>query len=80
MTNDLERLRAEAAEHGAQLAAAGWPGVPELAAKWGVSRPSVRKIPREHLPYLEFGDTKMRRYDPADVARYEQTAKHGHAA
>ncbi|HEY4306546.1 MAG TPA: hypothetical protein VGM82_18870 [Gemmatimonadaceae bacterium] len=42
-----------------------------------MSRGSVRKIARDKLPYLEFGGTNTRRYDPADVERYEQTAKHG---
>lgn len=67
-------------EHERQLQAQGWPGVPELAAKWGVSRATVRKIARERLPYLEFGGTHIRRYDPADIVAFEEREKAGVAA
>lgn len=67
-------------EHQAQIVARSWPGVPDLAARWGVSRATVRKIPRDRLPYLDFGGTHIRRYDPADVASYEEREKQGAAA
>lgn len=67
-------------EHERQLQAPGWPGVKDLADRWGVSRRNVRKIPREKLPYLSFGDSDIRKYDPADVAAFEEREKRGAAA
>jgi hypothetical protein len=43
--------------------------------RWGVGRATVLRIPREQLPYLEFGSSKMRRYAPDDVARFEAEQK-----
>lgn len=67
-------------EHERQLQARGWPGVPDLARKWGVSRATVRKIDRAKLPYLSFGNSDMRRYDPVDIAAFEERGKRGEAA
>lgn len=58
-----------------QLQARGWPGVKQLAERWGLTRYSVRHIPREKLPYLSFGLTDIRRYDPMDVDAFEQREK-----
>lgn len=73
-----ERLTVE--QHQQQLEARGWPGVKQLADRWHVSRATVRKIPREKLPYISFGDSDVRRYDPADVALFEEREKQGVAA
>lgn len=67
-------------EHERHLMARGWPGVKQLAERWGISRALVRKIDRVKLPYLAFGETDVRRYDPADVEMYEQREKTGVAA
>ncbi|HEY4307722.1 MAG TPA: hypothetical protein VGM82_24820 [Gemmatimonadaceae bacterium] len=73
-------VRAAALSHGQQIESKGWLGVPALAARWNVSRKSVRNIPREQLPYITFGGTSVRRYKPADVEHFESTAKWGNAA
>lgn len=67
-------------EHEQQLQARGWPGVPFLARRWGVSSKVVRDIPRDRLPYISFGQSDMRRYDPADIAAFEEREKRGAAA
>lgn len=67
-------------QHERQLQASGWPGVAVLARKWGVSRKTVRDIPRDQLPYISFGQSDVRRYDPDDVERFEAKAKKGIAA
>jgi hypothetical protein len=49
--------------------------IQDLAARWQVSRATVRAIPRDELPYIEFGQgalLKRRRYDPRAVAEYER--------
>jgi hypothetical protein len=48
----------------------------KLAARWDVSLSTVRDIPREELPYKEFGagtKLKRRRYHPDDVVAFEAT-------
>ncbi|HWL39406.1 MAG TPA: hypothetical protein VNO75_04135 [Gemmatimonadaceae bacterium] len=48
--------------------------VNKLAARWGVAASTVRDIPREELPYKEFGSgvkLKRRRYHPDDVLAFE---------
>ena len=72
---DLTTIRDQAREHTRQLAAVNFATVQILAARWGVDEDTVRAIPREELPYLAFGKSNRRRYDPADVARYESTHK-----
>lgn len=67
-------------EHERQLQARGWPGVPQLAARWHISRALVRAIPRDRLPYISFGQSDVRRYDPADVDAFEVREKQGAAA
>lgn len=59
------------------MEARGWPGVKYLAERWGISRALVRGIPRERLPYLAFGQSDVRRYDPADIEAYEAREKQG---
>lgn len=76
----IEELRAAARDHAKQLEAVQWLGVKDLAARWGVSPGTVRKVPRDQLPYLTFGDSDWRRYDPRDVEQYEAHAKTGEAA
>lgn len=72
----IDELRAGAAEHTKQLDAVHWLTVNHLAARWRVSPGTVRKIPREQLPYLPFGKSNQRRYDPRDVEHYEMMQKH----
>lgn len=48
----------------------------KLADRWDVSPSTVRDIPREDLPYKEFGagtKLKRRRYHPDDVYAFEAT-------
>lgn len=80
MADELEALRAAANAQATQMESSRWLGVPELALRWNVSRASVRKIPRDKLPYITFGGTSVRRYKPADVEHFESTEKWGHAA
>lgn len=63
-----------------QMESGRWPGVSALAEKWGVAFDTVKAIPREKLPYLTFGGSRIRRYDPDDVAAYEENEKRGVAA
>lgn len=56
-----------------------WLKSADLAARWDVDPDTVTALPREQLPYLEFGKSKARRYDPRDVEAYEQTFKHRNA-
>lgn len=73
-------MREAAREHARQLDAVLWLGVADLAIRWGVGTGTVRKISREALPYLELGDSRVRKYSPDDVLAYEQTAKMGKAS
>ena len=72
----IAELRLEAAQHAKQIEAVLWLSVQDLVTRWGVSSPTVRKIPRETLPYLTLGESAVRRYDPRDVEAYEQRAKY----
>jgi hypothetical protein len=70
----LDELRAEAATDNETFAARRWFTVAQLAARWNVSNPTVREIPRDELPYKEFGQgvkLRRRRYRPADVEAFE---------
>jgi hypothetical protein len=71
----LAELRAQAREHAAQLEAVSFLTVQELAGRWGISEDSVRAIARAELPYLVFGKTRIRRYDPRDVQRFESAQR-----
>jgi hypothetical protein len=71
----LAELRALAAEHGRQIEAVTWLRVNDLAVRWAVSPNTVRAVPREQLPYLLFGRSRQRRYDPRDVEAFEARAK-----
>lgn len=75
---DLDTLRTEAAAHQEKFAARGWFTVAQLAARWTLSRGTVRAIPRAALPYKTFGKGgKLRRYRPEDVAAYEASDSFG---
>lgn len=76
---DRATIRAAAREHARQLEAVEWPGVPELQARWRIGAATIRLIPRDKLPFLTFGKSDVRRYDPRDVEAYEQTEKRGAA-
>lgn len=71
----IETLRARAREHAKQLDAVLWAKSSDLVARWGIEAEEIQKIPRTELPYLEFGASNARRYDPRDVEQYEQTHK-----
>jgi hypothetical protein len=71
----IDELRTDAKEHARQLEAVHWLGVSDLAARWGVSTVTVRKIDRALLPYLPFGASRVRRYDPRDIEKYEAEQK-----
>lgn len=68
------------AAHERQLEAVHWLSVQDLAARWAISGATVRKVPRDKLPYLLFGDSQVRRYDPRDVERFEDEQKRESAA
>ena len=72
----LDEIRARAHEHAKQIESVHWLGVKELATHWGVSAATVRKIPRAQLPYLLFGESAIRRYEPRDIEQFETTMKH----
>lgn len=76
MARSVAEMRAEAEKHARQLEAVLWLTVRDLATRWGVSLVTVRAIPQEALPYLTLGGSKVRRYHPDDVARYEHAARH----
>jgi hypothetical protein len=70
----LETLRADARAHNERFEARAWLTVAQLAARWNVSKTTVRAIPRDVLPYKTFGRGEQlhrRRYHPDDVAAYE---------
>lgn len=71
---------ADVLEHTRQIEAVRWMPASDLAARWGVSVKTVRKIPRDALPYLTLGSSDVRRYDPRDVEAYEAANKRGTAA
>jgi hypothetical protein len=76
----VAEIRAEAAQHARQIEAVKFLTVQELADRWRVDDETVRKIDRTELPFLEFGKSRMRRYDPREVERYEQQGKGESAA
>jgi hypothetical protein len=76
----IEELREKARAHAKQLDAVHWAKTSELKARWGIDEEIILAIPRADLPYLEFGDSNARRYDPCDVEAYERTHKGAAAA
>lgn len=74
---ELDAIRAAARAHARQIDAVRFATVQQLAERWVISEDAVRAIPREQLPYLQFGRSRMRRYDPRDVERYEEAQKLG---
>ena len=79
----IAKIRAEAAKHQAELEAMRWLTVDKLARRWGVAPKTVRKIPRESLPYMTVGGGEARehrRYNPADVETYEAQQRNAGAA
>lgn len=74
----LSTIRSRAREHQQELESLRWFTPERLAARWDVSETTVREIPREQLPYKEFGagtKLKRRRYHPDDVAAFEATGR-----
>jgi hypothetical protein len=74
MADPLDELRAKARAHQRDLTERQRASVRQLATLWGVSLSTVRNIPYDELPYLEFGSGarfKRRRYRWEDVAGYE---------
>jgi hypothetical protein len=69
----MARIRARATAHDEAIESVKWPTAAQLAARWNVSLTTVYEIPRERLPYKEFGGGKKprRRYYPAGVAAFE---------
>jgi len=81
--NDLATIRARAAEHQRELTERQFLTVGQLAARWNVAPSTVRDIPADELPFLEFGrglKLRRRRYDPSDVEAYERSHRRGRAA
>lgn len=71
---NIALLHDRAETHQAELDAAAFFCVRDLAKRWGVSANSVRAIPRDELPYLNLGrglHRELRRYPPAGVYQYE---------
>lgn len=73
----VAEMRAGAADHARQLDSVRWLGVKDLVLRWGIAKATVRAIPRDRLPYLLFGESNVRRYDPRDVEAYEDAEKRG---
>lgn len=75
MTAALHQYRDRARAHQADIElASSYFTVNKLAQRWDVSPSTVRDIPRDQLPYKEFGSgakLKRRRYHPDDVVAYE---------
>lgn len=71
----LAEIRAQAREHARQLEAVRFLTVQDLEGRWGVGDDVIRAIPRAELPYLVFGKNGMRRFDPRDVERFEETQR-----
>lgn len=59
------------------LPGTSWFTPASLAKRWNVSSKTVRKIPRERLPYREFGvgEHPRRRYKPEWVYAYENSGQ-----
>lgn len=74
---NLQQYRDRAREHQVELELKIKYFTPQkLADRWEISVSSVRDIPRELLPYKEFGAgriLKRRRYHPDDVFAFEAT-------
>lgn len=74
---DLAAIRARALLHEQQLDRdTAFFTVGDLAARWGVSKGTIRAISTTALPYVNLGNglkRELRRYHPADVAAYEAT-------
>lgn len=72
---DLATIRAAAQQHQDELDRdLRFLTIAALARRWGMSKTSVRDIPFEDLPWRNLGRglvRERRRYDPADVDRYE---------
>lgn len=79
--SDLSEIRASAAKAQQEYEArTTWFTTTELAERWGLGYSTVRDVPAEDLPYLEFGSglkNRRRRYAPSDVAEYERTHRKG---
>jgi hypothetical protein len=71
----IAELRARQQEHARQLEAVLFVKASELAARWNVDVDTVLNIPRAKLPFLEYGKSQTRRYDPRDVEAYERAEK-----
>lgn len=76
----IDELRARQAEHSKQLDAVLFAKTSDLSARWSIDVETILSIPRAELPYIEYGKSRTRRYDPRDVEAYEQHAKKGEAA
>jgi hypothetical protein len=76
MNNTLEQLRERAAEHERELTEKRYLSVKDVAAMIALSETFVRDIPRDELPFIEFGHghkLKRRRYTRESVDRYLTT-------
>jgi hypothetical protein len=73
MTDSLEQIRERAAAHERELSEGDLLPVSQVAAMLDMSETYVRDIPRDELPYGEFGHghkLKRRKYRRADVDAY----------
>lgn len=75
----IAELRERAREHAREIEAVLWMKVADLSARWGLDAETIKMIPREKLPFLEFGERGDRRYDPRDVEAFEAREKKGAA-
>lgn len=74
----MATIRSRAREHQQEMESLRWFTPERLAARWDLSETTVREIPREQLPYKEFGSgaqKKRRRYHPDDVAAFEASGR-----
>jgi hypothetical protein len=75
VSTSLQPYRERARAHQSEIdLASSWFTVNKLAERWDISASTVRDIPRDELPFKEFGKgrkLKRRRYHPDDVVAYE---------
>lgn len=73
MSTSLEQIRERAAEHDRELSEKRYLSVKEVAMMIALSETFVRDIPRDELPFIEFGHghkLKRRRYTRESVDAY----------
>lgn len=74
----IATIRGRARAHQEELESVRWFTAARLKSRWDLSLTTIYEIPREQLPYKEFGTgkkLKRRRYHPDDVAAFEASGR-----